>query len=261
MAANSSAQATPLKKSVDGVQNVVLVHGAWGDASNWSKVIPLLESKGLKVFAVQNPLNSFADDVATTKRAIALLDGPVVLVGHSYGGAVITEAGNEDKVVALVYIAAFAPNDGEAAGDLGQEYLPTPGIQELKPDASGFLLLSDKGVSEDFGQDLTTAEKRLIIATQHPTAGAVLGGKISKAAWKTKPSWYAVAKNDRMIPPQLEATMATQMKAHTVTLDSSHLVMLAKPAEVADLIVKAATTVSTAAESVRPRPTGTGTEP
>jgi pimeloyl-ACP methyl ester carboxylesterase len=245
MAAASSAQESPLKTSTAGVHNVVLVHGAWGDASNWSKVIPLLESKGLKVFAVQNPLSSLADDVAATKRAIGLMDGPVLLVGHSYGGAVITEAGNDPKVVGLVYVAGFAPNDGESAGDLGKDYPPTSGVQQLKPDAFGFLLLSDKGVSEDFGQDLTMAEKRMIIATQHPTAGAALGGKVTTAAWKNKPSWYVVAKNDRMIPPELEAAMAKQMNAQTVTLDSSHLVMLAKPAEVADLIVKAASASTT----------------
>jgi pimeloyl-ACP methyl ester carboxylesterase len=223
-----------------GVHNVVLVHGAWGDALNWSKVIPLLEAKGLHVVAVQNPLTSLADDAATTKRAIALQDGPVLLVGHSYGGAVITEAGNDPKVVGLVYVAGFAPDAGQAAGDLGKGYPIPPGLSELRPDASGFLSLTPVGVSDDFGQDLSAAEKRMIIATQHPTAGAALGGKVTAAAWKSKPTWYIVAKNDRMIAPGLEAEMAKQMKAKVITADSSHLVMIAKPAAVADLIVEAA---------------------
>jgi pimeloyl-ACP methyl ester carboxylesterase len=242
MSAISLSQASPDKQPTTGVHNIVLVHGAWGDALNWSKVIPLLEAKGLHVAAVQNPLTSLADDVAATKRLIDLQEGPVLLVGHSYGGAVITEAGNHARVVGLVYVAAFAPDDNQAAGDLGKEFTTPPGIGELRPDAFGYLSLTPKGVAEDFGPDLSMAEKRMIIATQHPTNGAALGGKVSKAAWKSKPSWYLIAKNDRMISPQLQVVMAEQINATTITVDSSHLAMLAKPAEVANLIATAAMT-------------------
>jgi pimeloyl-ACP methyl ester carboxylesterase len=232
-------------KKLQGIRNVVLVHGAWADASNWVKVIPLLEAKGLQVVAVQNPLTSLADDVAATKRAIALQDGPVLLVGHSYGGAVITEAGNDPKVIGLVYVAAFAPDAGQAAGDLGKDFPTPPGLGELRPDAFGFLSLTPKGMSDDFAQDLTPAEKRVLIATQHPTSGAALGGKVTTAAWKSKPSWYLITKNDRMIQPQFQEVMAKQMKAKKViTVPSSHLAMMAKPAEVADFIISAAMEVS-----------------
>ena len=227
-----------------GTRNVVLVHGAWGDGSNWSKVIPLLEAKGLHVVAVQNPLTSLAEDVASTIRAIALQDGPVLLVGHSYGGAVITEAGNDPKVTGLVYVAAFTPDAGEAAGDLGKDFPTSPGLGELRPDAFGFLSLTPKGISEDFAQDLSTAEKQMIMATQHPTSGAALGGKVTTAAWKSKPSWYVVAKNDRMISPQFEEAMAKQIKAKSITVASGHLAMLAKPVGVADFIANAALNIA-----------------
>jgi pimeloyl-ACP methyl ester carboxylesterase len=198
------AQSVTKDKNNRGIRNVVLVHGAWGDGSNWSKVIPLLEARGLHVVAVQNPLTSLADDVASTMRAIALQDGPVLLVGHSYGGAVITEAGNDPKVTGLVYVAAFAPDAGEATGDFGKDFPTPPGLGELRPDAFGFFSLTQKGIAEDFAQDLSMAEKQMIVATQHPTSGAALGGKVTTAAWKSKPSWYVVAKNDRMISPQFE---------------------------------------------------------
>src|SRR6478609_952964 len=144
--------------SSQGVRNVVIVHGAWADGSSWSKVIPLLQAKGLHVVAVQNPLTSLADDVAATKRAIALQDGPVLLVGHSYGGAVITEAGNDPKVARLVYVAAFAPGDGQSVNDLGKSCPVPPGAGAAKPDASGFLTMTPKGIAEDFAQDLSDAE-------------------------------------------------------------------------------------------------------
>jgi pimeloyl-ACP methyl ester carboxylesterase len=240
MTMTTQTQAASKESNVQGIRNIVLVHGAWGDGSNWSKVIPLLEAKGLHVVAVQNPLTSLDDDVASTKRAIALMDGPVLLVGHSYGGAVITEAGNDPKVIGLVYIAAFTPDAGQAAGDLGKPFPVPPGLGELRPDAFGFLSLTPKGISEDFAQDLSLSEKQMIIATQHPTSGAALGGKVTTPAWKSKPSWYVVAKNDRMIAPQLEELMAKQIKAKTITLTSGHLAMMSKPAEIADFIADAA---------------------
>jgi pimeloyl-ACP methyl ester carboxylesterase len=222
------------------VHNVVLVHGAWANGASWSKVIPLLEAKGLHVVAVELPLTSLEDDVATVKRAITLEDGPVLLVGHSYGGVVITEAGTDPKVTGLVYVAAFAPNDNGSINQLSQGGTPPPGISELRPDAQGFLKLTPKGVSEDFAQDLTPAEKADITATQGPTSAKVLGGTVTTAAWHQKPSWYVVAANDRMIPPDAERAMAKAIHAETITLPSSHVAMLSHPAPVAALIEQAA---------------------
>ena len=229
---NASGKTAPVK-------NVVLIHGAWADGSSWSKLIPLLEAKGLHVVAVQLPLTSLADDVATTKRAIALQDGPVVLVGHSYGGAVITEAGNDPKVVGLVYVAAFAPSDGESVATTGKPYPPSPLSGEARPDAQGFLTLTAKGIAEDFAQDLPENERKILAATQGPTAAAVFGATITTAAWKAKPSWFVIASNDRAIPPDLERAEATSMKAVSITIPSSHVPMLSHPKEVAGVIEQA----------------------
>jgi pimeloyl-ACP methyl ester carboxylesterase len=225
-----------------GVRNVVLVHGAWADGSSWAKVIPLLEKAGLNAVAVQNPLTSLEDDLAATKRAIALQDGPVILVGHSWAGVVITEAGADPKVAGLVYVAAFAPDVGEVVGDLGKDFPPPPGGAELRPAADGYLTMTTKGVMEDFAPDLPVAQRKLIAATQGATNGAVFGAKVANAAWKTKPTWYVVAANDRMIQPDLERKFAKTMKAKTITLQSSHVAMLSHPADVAKLIIEAATT-------------------
>jgi pimeloyl-ACP methyl ester carboxylesterase len=222
------------------VKNIVLVHGAWADGSSWSKVIPLLEAKGLHVVCVQNPLTSLADDVAATNRIVDAQDGPVLLVGHSYGGTVITEAGNNPKVVGLVYVAAFAPDAGESSGSLAKPYGLTPGVGELRPIEDGFLVITPKGILEDFGPDLPLAEKTLLIATQAPTQGAVLGVTITTAAWRTKPSWFVVAAKDRMISPEQERFTAKRMNATTLTLETSHLAMLAKPVQVANFIASAA---------------------
>ena len=222
------------------IHNIVLVHGAWADGSSWAKVIPLLEQKGYHVTAVQNPLTSFADDVAATKRVIDAQDGPVLLVGHSYGGAIITEAGNNPKVAGLVYVAAFAPDTGESSGALAKPYGATPGVTELRPLADGFLVLSDKGVEEDFAQDVAEQERKVLIATQVPTQGSVLGAPMTAAAWRTKPSWFVIAANDRMIAPEQERVTAKRMNARTVTLPTSHVPMLSKPGEVAAFINEAA---------------------
>lgn len=226
------------------VRNIVMVHGAWADGSSWSKVIPLLQARGFHVVAVQNPLTSLADDTAATKRAIALQDGPVLLVGHSYGGAVITEAGTDPKVAGLVYVAAFAPDAGEAVGELGKEFPVPPGLGELRPDAGGYLSLTPKGIEEDFGPDLPLAERKLMASTQGPTNGACFGAKISSPAWRAKPTWYVVASNDRMIAPDLERKFAKAMNAKTITLPSSHVPMLSHAEEVAKFIADAANTVS-----------------
>lgn len=222
------------------IKNVVLVHGAWADGSSWAKVIPLLEERGLHVVAVQNPLSSLSEDVAATKRAIDAQDGPVLLVGHSYGGAIITEAGNNPKVSALVYVAAFGPDTGESLGNTAKDFPPPQVASEVKPIADNFLVLTPKGVTEDFAQDLSPAEKQLLVATQAPTAGAVFAASIADAAWRHKPSWYVVAENDRMINPDYERFAAKRMGAKVLALPSSHVPMLSKPREVAAFIAEAA---------------------
>ena len=226
--------------SPQGVRNIVIVHGAWADGSSWSKVIPLLQAKGLHVVAVQNPLTSLADDVAATKRAIALQDGPVLLVGHSYGGVVVTEAGNDPKVVGLVYVAALAPSDGGSVASVTKAFPPAPLGSEVRADAESFLTVTPKRIAEDFAQDLPDEEKQLLAATQGPTAAGVFGATITTAAWKTKPSWCVIASNDRAVPPELERAEAAAMKATSITVPSSHVPMLSHPKEVADLIEQAA---------------------
>jgi pimeloyl-ACP methyl ester carboxylesterase len=221
-------------------KNVILVHGAWADGSSWSKIIPLLTAKGLNVTAVQLPLTSLADDVATVKRALALETGPAVLVGHSYGGAVITEAGNDPKAAALVYVAAFAPDAGQSAGSLNASVPPAPLAAEVRPDSQGFLKLTKTGVYDDFGQDVTSAMKLELFAAQAPTNAKSLGGTISTPAWRSKPCWYIVAAEDRAIPPALEAAMAKTIRAHTITVNGSHLIMLSKAPSVAAVIEDAA---------------------
>ncbi|KAA0075888.1 alpha/beta hydrolase [Tardiphaga sp. P9-11] len=225
---------------MSNISNIVLVHGAWADASSWSKVIPLLAAEGLNVTAVQLPLNSYEADVAAVCRAIELEDGPVVLVGHSYGGSVVTQAGNHAKVAALVYIDGFAPDAGESAGSLFAQFESAPLNPEIRPDAAGFLKLSEAGIFDVFAQDLTTAEKSLLFATQGPISGAALGGVVAEAAWRTKSSWYLVGDQDRAIPRGDQEKMATRMNATVAHADASHVAMLAKPNAVADLICKAA---------------------
>jgi pimeloyl-ACP methyl ester carboxylesterase len=219
--------------------NIVLVHGAWADGSSWSKVIPLLLARGLGATAVQLPLTSLKDDVATVGRALALEDGPTVLVGHSYGGVVITEAGNDPKVSPLVYIAAFAPDAGQSLGSLGATAEAAPMGAQVRPDAQGFLKLTEAGVKNDFAQDLSATEKDVLFTAQAPTAAGAFGENVSAAAWKTRPSWYLVAKQDRAIQPSLERAMAKTIKAKTIEVDSSHVAMLARPWETANLILEA----------------------
>jgi pimeloyl-ACP methyl ester carboxylesterase len=222
------------------VTNVLLVHGAWADGSSWSKIIPKLEAKGFHVTAVQNPLTSLADDAATVRRALALEDGPIILVGHSYGGAVISEVGDDPKVAGLVYVAAFAPDAGESAGSLLATVPNSPFAAEMRPDAAGFIKITPKGIAEDFAQDLSDMEKKVLTAAQAPTNAKCLTTGNTAPAWKKKPSWYIVATNDRTIPPALEETMAKKINADTISLPSSHVVMLSHPDAVIDVVVRAA---------------------
>ena len=227
------AQSTPVK-------NIVLVHGAFADGSSWSKVIPLLQAKGFNVTSVAIPLTSFGDDVAATKRAIAAADGPIILVGHSYGGLVITEAGNDPKVAGLVYAAAFAPDANQTIAEISKPFPPAPGLTKVKPLTDGFILLTPEGIETAFAQDLTREEKALLVSVQPQTSGSIFEAKPTTAAWHTKPSWYIVASNDRMIAPEQEKSMAKQMNATTTVLASSHVVMLTHPKEVAKVIEDAA---------------------
>ena len=226
--------------AADPVTNIVLVHGAWADGSSWSKVIPLLQAKGYNVVSVQNPLSSLADDVAATKRAIAQQNGPVVLVGHSWAGMVISEAGNDPKVAALVFISALVPDKGQTAANAQQGYPASPGLAEAKPDAAGWLWMSRKGVNEDFVPGLAAGEQGLAYATQGPWNTAALNEQVPSPAWLTKPSWLIVDTNDRMISPQYEADSAQRIKATTTTLPAGHVPMLSMPDKVAAVIIDAA---------------------
>ncbi len=218
---------------------VVLVHGAFADGSSWEKVIPLLTAKGIKVVSVQNPLSSLADDVAATKRVIDAQTGKVVLVGHSWGGTVITQAGDDDKVKALVYVAAFAPNEGEAVGTQGKDYPTPPGIATLQADAAGYLWLPAASVAANFAQDVSPAAASMIAITQGPINSKAFGEPVSVAAWKTKANYYIVAANDRMIAPDLERAYAKKLNAITTVLPTSHVPMLSQPKKVADVILAA----------------------
>jgi pimeloyl-ACP methyl ester carboxylesterase len=232
---------------MQGIKNIVLVHGAWADGSSWSKVLPLLQANGLHAVAVQNPLSSIADDVASTNRLINMQDGPVLLVGHSYGGAVITEAGNNPKVVGMVYVAAFAPEEGETLGGMASKFPTPPAYSEFRQIEDGYLMLTPKGIAESFAQDLSPADQSLLLAAQGATQSAILATPIKKAAWHSKPSWFVIASNDRTISPEQEISTAKRMGAKTVTVATSHVAMLAKPKEVADFVIEAAASLSVSA--------------
>jgi pimeloyl-ACP methyl ester carboxylesterase len=223
-----------------GAKTVVLVHGAFADGSSWNPVIPLLQAQGLKVVSVQNPLTSLGDDVQFAKRAIDAQDGPVILVGHSWGGTVITQAGVDDKVKALVYVAAFAPSPGQSTADSGKGFAPSPGLANPQVDASGFLTLSPETVREHFAQDVSAEQANLIAVTQGAVRGANFEQRVTAAAWQTKPSWYIVAQHDHMIQPDLERAIAKKLNARTTELPTGHVPMLSRPRDVADVIVAAA---------------------
>jgi pimeloyl-ACP methyl ester carboxylesterase len=235
-----TALAFSVAAAAEPVKNIVLVHGAFADGSSWSKVASILQKKGYNVTAVQNPLTSFADDVATTRRALALQSGPVILVGHSWAGVVITEAGTDPKVAGLVYVAAFAPDVGEAVGELGKAYPPPPSFTSPIVDAQGFMSLPVDAVVKNFAWDVPAAEARVLAATQGPINVSAFEAKVSNVAWKVKPSWYIVAKQDRAIAPDEERFFAKRMKATTRELDSSHVPMITKANDVAAVIIDAA---------------------
>ena len=219
---------------------IVLVHGAFADATSWQHVIPILERDGYNVIAVQNALASLAGDVDTTKRVIDAQTGPVVVVGHSYGGAVITgaAAGNAN-VKALVYIAAFAPEPGEIITAFGEKY-PVPLDHALRPDTAGFVYIDRAQFHDVFAKDVPAMEASVMAATQKPIKGSAFGESVPQAAWKTIPSWYIVAQEDQALNPNLERFFAKRIGAKTTEIKSSHVPFISHPAEVARLIEQAA---------------------
>jgi pimeloyl-ACP methyl ester carboxylesterase len=220
---------------------IVLVHGAFADGSGWSHVIPLLEEDGYLVTAVQNPLTSLADDVATTKRVIDAQKGDVVLVGHSYGGAVITAAATDSpKVKALVYIAAFAPDSGDSLGALLKSKAPSDIGPALVPDSAGFLYIDRAKFHDVFAKDVPASEARIMAAAQKPIFGAIFETLVPAPAWKTIPSWYLVATEDRAINPDLERFMAQRMGATTSEVKASHVPFITRPKETVKVIEAAA---------------------
>src|SRR6202521_3095109 len=219
-------------------RNVVLVHGAWADGSSWSEVVARLQAAGLRVTAVQNPLTSLADSVAATHRALALQDGPTVLVGHSWSGTVISEPGTDPKVTALVYVAARAPDAAEDFVALSGKFPTMParaGVQEHE----GFAYLSEDAFLQYFANGVSREKAEVLYAEQEPPAASLFGGRTTAAAWRFKPSWYAVSKLDQTISPDLERFLAARMKATIVELEAGHLSLISHPKEIADLILTA----------------------
>jgi len=228
----------------DSKTSIVLVHGAFADGSSWNKVIPLLEAEGFTVTAVQNPLKSLSEDVATTKRVLDAQKGDVILVGHSYGGAVITEAAaGNSKVKALVYVAAFAPDAGETLGALGERFPAAPLGTAVVPDSAGFLYIDRAKVADVFANDLPKEEAALLAATQKPLAAAIFGEPLKAAAWKSIPSWYVVSTQDKAINPDLERFMAKRMGAKIKEIKASHVSFISNPSEIARVIESAAASV------------------
>jgi pimeloyl-ACP methyl ester carboxylesterase len=234
-AAAASAQTT----QPPAARNVVLVHGAWADGSSWAEVIARLQAAGLHVTAVQNPLTSLDDSVAATRRALALQDGPTVLVAHSWGGTVISEAGVDPKVTALVYVAARAPDAGEDFVALSGKF-PTMPVRAGVQERDGFTNLSEQAFLNYFANGVAHDKAEVLYAEQEPTAASLFGGRTSVAAWRDKPSWYAVSKLDQTISPDLERFLARRMNATTVELDAGHLSLVSHAKQVADLILAAA---------------------
>ncbi|MDT7601648.1 MAG: hypothetical protein QOK26_3725 [Pseudonocardiales bacterium] len=225
-------------------RNAVLVHGGFVDGSGWQGVYDLLKQDGYDVAVVQNPTLSLEGDVAATRRIVDAQDGPVVLVGHSYGGAVITEAGTDPNVVALVYIAAFAPDAGESVNTLIADPPPGAPVPPILPGKDGFLFLDREKFHDSFAGDLPAAQAAFMADSQVPWGGAALGGSITEPAWRVKPSWYLIATEDRMIPPPAQRAMSERAGSTVVEAAGSHSIYVSQPAAVAALIEQAATTVT-----------------
>jgi pimeloyl-ACP methyl ester carboxylesterase len=241
-------EAAPVERSPHGsspvlapdTPAVVLVHGAFADGSSWSKVIPILQSHGVKVVSVQNPLSSLADDVAATQRVINQQPGRVILVGHSWAGMVITQAGTGDKVAALVYVAAFAPDTGQSVNDLNKGMSPPPWAGALIADERGFLTLSAGAIDRFFAPDVIASQRAVMAVTQGPIQSAAFDEKVTQTAWRDKPVYWVLPEQDQMIDPRLQATMARQVNAKVTRLRASHVAMVSKPRGVAAVILEAA---------------------
>lgn len=235
LASQASAQtAQPVE-----ARNVVLVHGAWADGSSWAEVIPRLQAAGLRVTAVQNPLSSLADSVAATRRALALQDGPTVLAAHSWAGTVISETGTDPKITALVYVAARAPDANEDFVALSAKF-PTGRVRAGVQEHDGYTLLSEEAFLKYFANGVPHEKAEVLYAVRGSTAASLFNDRTTVAAWRSKPSWYAVSKLDETISPELERFLAQRMKATTVELDAGHLSLVSHPQQIADLILAAA---------------------
>ena len=230
-----------------GLKNVVLVHGGFVDGSGWQGVYDLLKTDGYNVSIVQNPTISLKDDVAVTKRTLAALDGPAILVGHSYGGVVITEAGNDPKVAGLVYIAAFAPDKGESVSALIRNPPSGAPVPPILPPQDGFLFLDREKFRASFAADVNADTAAFMADSQVPWGVQALDGAVSEPAWRTKPSWYLVSTEDRMIPPDAQRAMSKRAGSTVVEAKGSHAIYVSQPKPVADLIVKAASAIAIAA--------------
>jgi pimeloyl-ACP methyl ester carboxylesterase len=226
--------------------NIMLVHGAWADGSCWSKVILLLQAKGYNVTAAQNPLTSLADDIEVTRRLLSAQNGPTVLVGHSYGGAVITGAATATpQVKALVYITAFGLDEGESLESLSKQGPPSPGSAAIEPDKNGFLWINREKFHKSFAGDVTNDEAAIMATVQKPLGFAAFAGQEASPAWKTIPSWFLVCTDDQMIPPPAQQFLATRMNATVRSVASSHCPFMSHPHEVADIIALAADSLNT----------------
>src|SRR5437660_1072625 len=223
------------------IKNIVLVHGGFVDGSGWQPVYKILTGEGFNVRIVQNPTVTLADDVAVTKRAIAAADGPVILVGHSYGGVVITEAGTDPKVVGLVYVAAFAPDRGESVETLIKNPPPGAPAPPILPPQDGFLSLDRSKFAASFAADVNPGLAAFMADSQVPWGVQALSGMVSEPAWKSKPSWYLVSTEDKMIPPDAQRAMSKRAGSKVVEVKGSHAVYVSQPEAVAHFIEKAAT--------------------
>jgi pimeloyl-ACP methyl ester carboxylesterase len=223
---------------------ILLIHGGFVDGSGWEGVFKRLRKAGYTVSIVQNPTTSLADDVAATRRVIAASSGPVILVGHSYGGVVITEAGNDPRVVGLVYIAAFAPDKGESVAKLIQNPAPGAPVPPILPPQDGFLLLDKAKFAASFAADVEASQAAFMAESQVPWGVEALNGAVTEAAWRTKPSWYLVATDDRMIPPDAQRFMSRRAGSTVVETRGSHALYVSRPAPVAEIIDRAATAVT-----------------
>ena len=229
------------------MNNIVLIHGGFVDGAGWESVYKILKKDGYNVSIVQNPTISLADDVAATKRILASQDGPAILVGHSYGGAVITEAGNDPKVVGLVYITAFAPDKGESVATLIKDPPPGAPAPPILPPQDGYLFLDREKFRASFAADVDSQRAAFMADSQVPWGVEALSGKISEPAWKTKPSWYLIATDDKMIPPDAQRSMSKRAGSTVVEVKGSHAIYVSQPRAVAALIEQAAASLKAAA--------------